>query len=385
MVYVPQEDSYLLVEQVKKYAKGKVLDMGTGSGIQAFEAGTLKKVKSVLGVDVDPEVIKYCNKKRKELSAKKVKFQKSNLFSAVKGTFDMIIFNPPYLPQDTGIQDIALYGGKKGYELTGKFLDQVNNHLESKGVLLLLFSSQTNKKKIEEFIEKNLLQFEQIAKHHQFFEDLYVYKITKTDVLKLLERKGVHSLSYLDKGKRGVVFVGKYKGKKVAVKIRRKGSEAMNRMENEAKWLQKLKKGIGPRLCFSGKNYLCYQFVEGEFILDYMKKSSKRNCIELVKKCLDKCYALDQLQVDKLEMHHPVKHIIVGKEVRFIDFERMHHTLNPKNVTQFVQFICGKIALVMKEKKVKVKIKDLRDLAQDYKREMTKKNFTKIKKEIEQW
>ena len=37
-IYQPQEDTYLILEQVKQFAKGKVLDMGTGTGILAFEA-----------------------------------------------------------------------------------------------------------------------------------------------------------------------------------------------------------------------------------------------------------------------------------------------------------------------------------------------------------
>ena len=57
MIYEPAEDSFLLQKYVKKYAKGKVLDMGTGSGIQAEAA------KDVLAVDVNPECVEYVKKK----------------------------------------------------------------------------------------------------------------------------------------------------------------------------------------------------------------------------------------------------------------------------------------------------------------------------------
>ena len=36
MLYEPREDSRLLAKYAKKYAKGLVLDIGTGSGIQAL-------------------------------------------------------------------------------------------------------------------------------------------------------------------------------------------------------------------------------------------------------------------------------------------------------------------------------------------------------------
>ena len=57
MIYEPREDSELLAKYVKKYAFGGVLDMGTGSGIQALTAAKKKKVKSVLAADIQANVI----------------------------------------------------------------------------------------------------------------------------------------------------------------------------------------------------------------------------------------------------------------------------------------------------------------------------------------
>ena len=60
MIYKPREDSKLLAKYVKKYAKGLVLDIGTGSGIQALEAAKKKNVKKVVAVDIQKEVVDYC-------------------------------------------------------------------------------------------------------------------------------------------------------------------------------------------------------------------------------------------------------------------------------------------------------------------------------------
>lgn len=46
--YEPREDSKLLERYVRKYAKGSVLDIGTGSGIQAISAAKSRKVKKLL-------------------------------------------------------------------------------------------------------------------------------------------------------------------------------------------------------------------------------------------------------------------------------------------------------------------------------------------------
>ena len=61
MIYEPREDSFLLQKHVAQYARGAVLDMGSGSGIQAETA--LQKTRRVLAVDIDPEVVQHLKKK----------------------------------------------------------------------------------------------------------------------------------------------------------------------------------------------------------------------------------------------------------------------------------------------------------------------------------
>ena len=111
MLYDPAEDSIMLQEQVRKYAKGKVLDLGTGTGIQALTA--LEKTKNVLASDINEEAVKNCEKLG-------INCIKSDLFKNIKEKFDLIIFNPPYLPDDKiKLEDNLNYiGGKKGNELS---------------------------------------------------------------------------------------------------------------------------------------------------------------------------------------------------------------------------------------------------------------------------
>tara|TARA_B100000315_G_C14278508_1_gene451966 strand:- start:79 stop:609 length:531 start_codon:yes stop_codon:yes gene_type:complete len=175
MIYEPREDSHLLQKYVKKLAKGSVLDIGTGSGIQAVTASKNTKVTSVLAIDIQEEVIDHC---LRNLDPKKITFKESNLFSNVEESFDTIIFNPPYLPDDAKVKDLTLDGGKEGYELIKEFLEQVKNHLNKDGIILLLFSSLTNKEKIDSLIKKENFIFNLLEKQHIFFEDLFVYQIT---------------------------------------------------------------------------------------------------------------------------------------------------------------------------------------------------------------
>lgn len=165
-----------------------------------------------------------------------------------------------------------------------------------------------------------------------------------------------------------MIFIGTYHGKKVAVKVKKKDSKAVDRIKNEAFWLKKLnKEGIGPRLVSAGEQYLIYAFVEGDFILDFIEQSRPPVVKKVLFNVLLQCFNLDKLGVNKEEMHHPVKHIIVkGNTAVLLDFERMHNTHKPKNVTQFVQFLCS-IESLLRKKGLLVNVRTLRRYAGEYK------------------
>ncbi len=177
MIYEPNEDSFLLREFVLKYSKGRVLDMGTGSGIQA--EAVLEKTKEVLAVDINQEAVEFCRKKG-------INAIQSDLFKNVKGKFDLIIFNPPYLPEereDLGIKmtekdfnyvnDVALVGGKNGWETIDRFLKDAKNFLNREGKILLSFSSLGGN--VEKIMKKYGYKYEKLGEKRIFFEVLYVY------------------------------------------------------------------------------------------------------------------------------------------------------------------------------------------------------------------
>ena len=202
-IYQPAEDSYLLQKFVSRYAYGRVLDVGTGSGIQAITALGNPQVREVVAIDIDAEAVSVFEQKVQKQKLRKIKVLKSDLFEEVSGYFNVIIFNPPYLPQDQGIKDRAIYGGKKGWEISERFFKEVSNHLFPEGEILFLFSSLTNKQKIEEMLSHNLLGWEELGEEKIAFETLYAYKITKTSLLRRLEGKLLRDVHYFAEGKTG--------------------------------------------------------------------------------------------------------------------------------------------------------------------------------------
>jgi release factor glutamine methyltransferase len=174
-IYSPEEDSYLLQEALEKINFEKeltILDMGAGSGIQAktmLQKGILPK--NIYLSDINSRAT---SKLKKEFPGARV--INSDLFEKIEESFDVIIFNPPYLPEDKKEpknSKIATTGGKFGGELISVFLRQAKKHLKDKGKIFLLISSHTKK------IDWNGFRKKIILKKKIFFEELIVLELTK--------------------------------------------------------------------------------------------------------------------------------------------------------------------------------------------------------------
>jgi hypothetical protein len=83
---------------------------------------------------------------------------------------------------------------------------------------------------VDRIIADNLFESHLLSTKHIFFEDLYVYQIKKTQLLKELDKKLV-DISLLAKGCRGYVYQARYRGRKVAVKLKNPDSAAPARMQ----------------------------------------------------------------------------------------------------------------------------------------------------------
>ena len=182
MVYPPSEDSYLLENELKKFLSNipdkdksefKVLDMGSGSGIQAkaaIDSGI--KRKNIIAADIDKEAIE-------KLKEQRIPARKSNLFSNInkEKRFNLIIFNAPYLPADKYDQQADTTAGKRGNEIIIKFLKQAKEHLAKSGIILLLFSSLSKPQEILSYAEKQGYKAKLLAEQGVgMMEKLFVYK-----------------------------------------------------------------------------------------------------------------------------------------------------------------------------------------------------------------
>ena len=174
-IYSPLEDSFFFAEFLRKILKRKkdkkikYLDMGCGSGILSMEASKFLGKENILAVDINPDAVNMVREKGFEVI-------KSDLFEEVDGKFDLITFNAPYLPIDereTEESSLITAGGKKGDEVSLRFLAEAYEHLSEEGVIFLLISSLTPTKRIKKYDGKK------VTSKKLFFEELHIYEFKK--------------------------------------------------------------------------------------------------------------------------------------------------------------------------------------------------------------
>ena len=171
--YEPSEDSFLLLEALSTLDlhTRRVLDMGTGSGILA--AYCASRGAYVVASDIDKDAIKDL-----ELTSKKIgisiKLVASDLFSKIHDRFDIIVFNPPYLPSSR-IKDRTTDGGKNGIEVINRFLGELAQHLVENGRGIIIVSSLNDPESLMACHPS--LSFRTIRETPLFFERLYVLEV----------------------------------------------------------------------------------------------------------------------------------------------------------------------------------------------------------------
>ncbi|VVB51335.1 putative S-adenosylmethionine-dependent methyltransferase [uncultured archaeon] len=175
-VYEPQEDSFLLAQHVNPRRKDSVLDMGTGSGIQALISA--QKAFCVVAADVNPDAIKCARKNAAKNKIMNIEFRTTNLFQKIPEKFDLILFNAPYLPaEEYDKAGLAWSGGKEGTDVIEKFLNQTPAHLKRNGRIMLVASNHGNIKRIRAAAKANKLTARITAKKKLFMEELLLFSL----------------------------------------------------------------------------------------------------------------------------------------------------------------------------------------------------------------
>jgi len=147
-VLIPRPETELLVEAALERAPrgGRVVDIGTGSGCVAITIERERPDLHVVSVDRSVAALAAARTNRERLGSH-VRLAASDLLSSVRGTFDLIVSNPPYVPlgeyeqlaTEVRIHEprIALTPGPRGTEIVERIFDEARTHLKPGGHVIL--------------------------------------------------------------------------------------------------------------------------------------------------------------------------------------------------------------------------------------------------------
>jgi len=197
----------------------------------------------------------------------------------------------------------------------------------------------------------------------------------------------IEKCQILGKGYVGMVVLARQNRRLVALKIRRVDSPRKN-MSDEAKLLKTANKiNVGPKFIKNSKNFLVMEFVDGEKIIDWAKKSQTKSkeLRSVINSVLKECYLLDNAGLDHGELSTIDKHVIVGKKkCTIIDFESSSTKRRLSNVSAATQALfigTGLTKIIRKKMKVPRKNKIIR-LIRNYKKMKTEESFNELLQEL---
>ena len=146
-VLIPRPETEELVEAVLSRFSNEppmsAADVGTGSGCIAVTLGLERPSWRVTALDVSENALDVARENARRLGATNVEFARSDLLSGVKGNFDLVVSNPPYVDfaQSESLQveirehepPVALYADEGGLKVIRDLVAQSADRLKPGG------------------------------------------------------------------------------------------------------------------------------------------------------------------------------------------------------------------------------------------------------------
>ncbi|GLY63433.1 methyltransferase [Amycolatopsis taiwanensis] len=174
--------SHLLGEAVLAEVRDgdRVLDMGTGSGVNAVLAAD--RAAAVLAVDINPHALDAArDNARRNGVADRVEVRHSDVFSDVHGVFDLIVFDPPFR-WFTPHSLIEAATTDENYATLTRFFRQARRHLADDGRMLVFFGSSGDLAYLHQLADATGFRRETLAQHGVVKDgtqvDYFTYRLT---------------------------------------------------------------------------------------------------------------------------------------------------------------------------------------------------------------
>ena len=167
-----------VLEEVRE--SDRVLDMGTGSGVNAILAAS--KAAEVVAVDINPVALEAArNNAAYNGVADRIAIRRSNVFSNVDGEFDLIIFDPPFrwfAPRDL----LETATTDENYRAMTRFFREARRYLALNGRMLIFFGSSGDLVYLKRLINEGGFASEVVAEEALVKDgwriEYYTYRLT---------------------------------------------------------------------------------------------------------------------------------------------------------------------------------------------------------------
>ncbi|MCX5679139.1 MAG: peptide chain release factor N(5)-glutamine methyltransferase [Candidatus Omnitrophica bacterium] len=149
-VLIPRPETELLVETAAEYlianGRRRILDLCTGSGCIAIALTKKLSNCKIVASDISEKALALAGENARIHLTEHVEFIQSDLFCDLKGPFDMIVSNPPYIsgPEFAQLQEevlkeprIALYGGEDGLDFYRRIFNAAGKFLNNGGYVVV--------------------------------------------------------------------------------------------------------------------------------------------------------------------------------------------------------------------------------------------------------
>lgn len=160
-----------MADCIKQYRGSRqALEIGVGSGLllNLLE----KNFASVAGSDIDLRALEHCRGRSRAMLVC------CDAASAFAGMFDLIVSNPPYLPDDK-VRETTVHGGPAGIETTIHFIQSALPLLAHDGRMLFVISSLADSSALDRLVTEKNMRAKVIREKRLFYETLSVVELNR--------------------------------------------------------------------------------------------------------------------------------------------------------------------------------------------------------------
>jgi release factor glutamine methyltransferase len=164
--YLSSEDSTLLRKALVGRTGEMALELGAGNGgnLLAMASG----FRVVVGTDVTRPGMD-------DWKGAGVDYVLCDLAACLRdGAFDLVAFNPPYLPSDVIVDAAVDAGGGMG--APKRFLEEALRVVKKSGAVLWLLNDEAEVEEFEEICSRSGFKMKRVAEERMFYESLYVFE-----------------------------------------------------------------------------------------------------------------------------------------------------------------------------------------------------------------